>query len=114
MAETEVLDEITVPLAVRPLEVFQKAPTATHHLEKTSSAVMIVLVSIEVAPKIVDTGRKEGDLHSGAPDVAVMELVLLDNCVLVYTHGLLRLRRSLRCKGSHNPTGIRRYSSQEG
>ena len=108
MAETEVLDEITVPLSVRPLEVFQKAPAATHHLEEAASAVMIVLVLIEVAPKVVDPSRKEGDLHSGAPDVTVMELILLDNCTLVHTHDLLRLRRSQRYKGSQGPTGIRR------
>ncbi len=112
MAETEVPDEIAVPLTVRPLEVFQKAPTATHHLEEASSAVMIVLVLIEVAPKIFDTGRKEGDLHSGAPDITIMELILLDNRTLVYTHDLLRLRRSLGCKGSHDPTGIRRWFSR--
>ena len=37
MPETEVLDEITVPLTVRPLEVFQKAPAATHHLEEAAA-----------------------------------------------------------------------------
>ena len=44
---------------------------------------MIFLVVIEVAPKIVDSGRQEGNLDRSAATILFVELVLLDDLFAV-------------------------------
>jgi cell fate (sporulation/competence/biofilm development) regulator YmcA (YheA/YmcA/DUF963 family) len=48
MTESQIRDDLTVSLDVRALQVFQKASTAAHHLEKATAAVVILLVRVEV------------------------------------------------------------------
>ena len=48
MTESQIRDDLTVSLEVRALQVFQKASTAAHHLEKATAAVVILLVRVEV------------------------------------------------------------------
>jgi hypothetical protein len=77
--ESQLRDDFTVSLDVRTLQVFQKASTATHHFEKAAAAVVILLVRIEVRPEVVDSRCEDRNLDGSAPDVAVVELVLLDD-----------------------------------
>ncbi len=99
MTESQLRDDFTVSLNVRTLHVFQKASTAANHLEKAAAAVVILLVRVEMRPKVVDTRCENPNLDGGAPDVAVMELVLFHYFSLV-EHFDVSLRRSLRYKGS--------------
>jgi len=46
MTESQFRDDLTVSLDVRALQVFQKASTAAHHLEKATPAVVILLVRV--------------------------------------------------------------------
>jgi hypothetical protein len=68
-----------VSLDVRSLQVFQNATTAANHLEKAATAVVILFVRVEVRPKVVDTRGEDRNLDGSAPDVAVVELVFLDD-----------------------------------
>jgi hypothetical protein len=79
VTESQLRDDFTVLLDVRFLHVFQKASTAAYHFQEAAAAVMILLVRIEVRPKVVDTRREDRNLDRSAPDVSVMELVLLDD-----------------------------------
>jgi len=101
VTESQILEDITVSLAVRSLHVFQKASTAAYHLEKAEATVVILLVHVEVRPEeVVDTRCEDRNLDGSAPDVAVVELVLLDDFFSTDRHLILCLRRSLRYKGS--------------
>ena len=86
MTESQIRDDLTVPLDVHSLHVFQKAPTTAHHLEKAAAAVVILLVRVEVRPEVFYTRCEDRDLDGGAPDVAVVELVLLDNFFSIDRH----------------------------
>jgi len=48
MTESQIRDDLTISLDVGALQVFQKASTAAHHLEKATAAVVILLVRVEV------------------------------------------------------------------
>jgi hypothetical protein len=41
--------------------------------------MVILLVAVEVAPEIVDSGRKEGNLDWSAATILFVQLVLLDD-----------------------------------
>jgi hypothetical protein len=86
MTESQIRDDLTVSLDIRALQVFQKASTAAHHLEKAAAAVVILPVRVEVRPKVVDTRREDPNLDGSAPDVTVVELILLDDFVSTDRH----------------------------
>jgi hypothetical protein len=79
VAETEVRNEPPIPFQIGLLQVFQEAPAAADHLQKASAAVVILLVTVEVAPEVVDPGRKEGNLDWSAATILFVQLVLLDD-----------------------------------
>ena len=79
VTESQIREELTVPLDVRSLHVFQKASPTAYHFQKAASAVVILLVRVEVRPEVVDTRCEDRHLDRSAPDVAVVELVLLDD-----------------------------------
>jgi len=99
MPESEIGDQLTVPLDIRPLQVLEKATPPADHLEQASAAVVILLVSIEVGPEIVDAGREDGDLDRSAPTIAIVELVLLDDVFFCYRHVRRCLRESRSLQG---------------
>ena len=79
MPESQIREDVTVSPDVRSLHVFKKASTAANHFEKAAAAVMILFVRVEVRSKVVDTRGEDRNLDGSAPDVAVVELVLLDD-----------------------------------
>jgi hypothetical protein len=99
MSESEIGDQLAVPLDVRPPQILEKATPLTDHLEKASAAVVILLVSVEVGPEIVDAGREDGDLDRSASTIALVELVLLDDFFFCYRHSAWCLRESQSLQG---------------
>jgi hypothetical protein len=79
VTESQIRDDITVSLDVRTLHVLQKASTATYHFQKAAAAVVILLMRVEMRPKVVDTRCEDRNLDGSAPDVTVVELMLLDD-----------------------------------
>ena len=101
VAQSQVFDQLPVPLQVGALQILQKAPTPPDHFEQSLSAVMVVLVLIEVCPQMVDPRGEEGDLDGGASTIRVVELVLLDDLFFVDAHVSFRAStRDVRYKGS--------------
>jgi hypothetical protein len=86
VTETQVRKEPPIPFHVCLLQVFQEAPTTANHLQKASAAMVIFLMTIEVASKIVDPGRKEGDLDRRAAPILFVQLILLDDFFAIDRH----------------------------
>jgi hypothetical protein len=99
MPESEVVDQRTVPRDVGPLQILEETTPLPDELEQATAAVVILGVSIEVGPKVVDAGRDERDLDRGASTIVVVELVLLDDVVLVDSHSASGLRESQSLQG---------------
>lgn len=99
MPESEVCDELAIPLDIGPLQVLEKATTAPDHLEEAAAAVVVLRVSIEVGPEVVDARGEKRDLDRGAPTIVVVELVLLDDFVFGDRHIGVGLRESQSLQG---------------
>ena len=99
MPESEVGDELAIPLDVGPLQVLEKTPTAPDHLEKAAAAVVVFHVSVEVGPEVVDARGEERDLDGSAATIVFVELVLLDDFVFGDRHVGVSLRESQSLQG---------------
>jgi hypothetical protein len=77
--QTEVCDELTVPSHVGATKVLQEPTTSAHHLEEPTSAMVVLLVTVEMGAEVVDALSEDRDLNRSASTIRIVELVLLDN-----------------------------------
>jgi len=68
-AQVPVVVPTLEPTLESTLEPSEEAAAAANHLQKAAAAVVIFLVLIEVAPKVVDSGRQEGNLDGSAATI---------------------------------------------
>ena len=54
----------------------------TDHLGQTATAVVVVGVALEVLGKVVDAVGQNGDLNLGRTGVALVDRILLNDCLL--------------------------------
>jgi len=87
-AQAESLDERAVALDVGVLQVVQQATTLADEQQEATTAVMVVLVLLEVLGQVRDSSGQQGHLNLGGSGVAVVDGVLLDDLGLGYfCHG---------------------------
>ena len=79
-AETQFRDQRPVPLDVVALEVAQQPTALTDKHQETSTAVMILLVDLQVLREMVDAPREERYLHLRRASIGLVEAVLSDRC----------------------------------
>src|SRR5258708_39117235 len=96
--QPEVLDDLTVPVDVRPLHVVQQAAAVPDHLQQPAAAMMVFLVSPEVLGEVVDPLGEQGDLDSRGAGVRLVLLVLLERRGVVKSHWLNRDKLVEPCK----------------
>ena len=87
LSDVQLLDDSTVSLNVVLLEVAEKVSSVSYHLLKAAAAVVVLVVSLEVLGKVLDSVGKKCDLYFGRTCVALFCSVLLNNCLLfVFQH----------------------------
>ena len=92
LSQSELAYDRTVTLNVRVLEIVEQVSSVTDHLLKTTAAVEVLLVSLEVGGQVVDAAGQNCDLNLGRAGVTLMGLVLLNNGLLfVFQHGFFHL-----------------------
>ena len=79
LSEIQSCQDGTIPLDVLLLQVVEKAPALTDHLEKAATAVMVVLVVGKVLVEVVDPLGKQRDLHLGGTGITLVEGMLGDD-----------------------------------
>lgn len=82
LSDSELFNDRAVTLDIYLLEVAEKVTAMTYHLKKTSSAVVVLLVYLEMLGKRVDSRGKNSDLYFGGTCVALMNSVFFDDCLL--------------------------------
>jgi hypothetical protein len=85
LAELELLDQGAITLEVPPLEIVEQTTTLAYHLEEAASAVMVLLVGLEVIGEGRDARCEERDLDLGGARVAVVLGVLGDDGLFVFS-----------------------------
>ena len=93
LSEVQLVDDRAVTLDVGLLEVAEKVSSVADHLLKSATAVVVLVVVLEVFCKILDPVSKERDLYLGRTCVALMSSVLLNDCLLFvfHHHGIFHL-----------------------
>jgi hypothetical protein len=102
VTETQIRNEAPVPFRIGPLQVFQEAAAAANHFQEAAAAVVVFLMLIEVGPKVVDSGRQEGNLDGSAATILFVELELLDDFFAVDGH-LVRASAGVYAAGEAPP-----------
>jgi hypothetical protein len=102
VTETQIRNKSPIPFHVCSLQVFEEPAAAAHHLQEAAAAMMILFVIIEVAPKIIDSGRQEGNLDRCAATILFVELVLLD-CFFAIDRHLVRASAGVYAAGEAPP-----------
>ena len=82
LSDVQLLDDCAVTLNVYLLEVAEKISSVTDHFEKAATAVMVLVVGLEVLGEGVDAIGKDRDLNLGRTCVALVGLVLVNNGLL--------------------------------
>jgi hypothetical protein len=97
--ETQFLDDLPVSVDIRTPQVIQEAFTTSDHLEESTTAVVVLLVKVEVISQIVDLLGEQGDLNAGRASVGLMRPVFLDGRAFFESHVLVILSRvgGVRC-----------------
>ena len=96
LSQTELGNDCTIALDINLLKVAQKVLSVADHLLETAAAVRVVVVVLEVLGKVLDSVSQECNLNLGRTCVALVSLVLVDNCLFgfcvhtVFTFLLLR------------------------
>jgi hypothetical protein len=81
-AKTKSLDQRTVTCDVNALEVSEKAATLTDHEEQATTAVVVVLVLLEVLGEVLDALAENSNLNLRRTGVTWVGCILVDNCGL--------------------------------
>src|SRR5687767_7445807 len=89
LAERKALDESSVLVRVRPLEVIEKFATPAHHAKEPTARVMVFHMRLEVLSQIGDARSEERNLDFGRTRVPLAPLVVLHQLLFLrigYSH----------------------------
>ena len=82
LSDVQLSDDRTVALDVCLLEVVKKVSSVTYHLKKTATAVVILVVSLEVLVERVDSACENRDLNLRRACVTLVGSILSNDCLL--------------------------------
>ena len=83
-ADAELVDDRSVTIDVDFLEVVEKVSSLTDHLEQAATAVVVVLVRLEMLGQLRDAGSEDSDLNFGRTGVGLVKLVAVDYLLLQF------------------------------
>jgi hypothetical protein len=106
-ADAQALNQVLVSFRVPALEIFQEASTHGHHHQQTAPGVVILLIRLEMVPKLEDALAQNCNLNLWRTDIGGV------NPILRYDV-LLRGRRQCHArKNTPRLTLISFYRSQD-
>lgn len=92
LSDVELLDDGTVSLDIYLLKITEEVSSVTNHFKKTATAVMVVVVVLEMLLKAIDPVSKDSDLNLGRACVTLVDSVLSDYSLLFFScHFLFHL-----------------------
>ncbi len=82
LSEVQLLDDRAVTLDIDLLQICKEVSSVTDHLEKAATAVVVLVVDLEVLGESVDAMCEDRDLYLGRTGITLVHLVLLDDSLL--------------------------------
>lgn len=94
LSDVELVDDGAVALDVDLHQVAEQASSVTDHLKQSATAVMILVIRLEMLGEVVDAAGKKRDLNLGGAGIALMGGVLADNCLFFFCgHGFFTFHK---------------------
>ena len=101
LSDVQLLDDSTVSLDVNLLEVTEEVSSVTYHLKKTTTAVEVLVVVLEVCVEVVDAVCEKRDLNLGRTCVAFVSSIFLNDSLLyVFLHDVFTFLKIIICVSS--------------
>ena len=82
LSDSELVDDRAVTLDIYLCEIVEKVSSVSYHLEKTATAVVVLVVGLKMLGKSVDSVGKNSDLYLRRTCVTLMCLVSVDDFLL--------------------------------
>ena len=82
LSKTELFNDSSVSLDVNLLKVVKKISSVTNHLEEAATAVVILVVALEVLGEVSNSVSKNCDLNLGRTCVALVNGIGCDDFLL--------------------------------
>jgi hypothetical protein len=83
-SQSQTPDQRSVTLEILVFQIIQQISPLPHHLQKTPSRMMILLVNLQVLVQIVDPVGQDGYLHLGRTRVPLLCLVIVDDLSFLF------------------------------
>ena len=83
------LNDLSVSVDIRALQVVQKTAALAYHLEEPTSAVVILFVRAEMVGQIIDAFGEQRHLNVRRSSVGCVDLILLDRRAFFKSHVLV-------------------------
>ncbi len=84
LTESEFRYDCTITLNVLLLEIVEKVAALTDHLEKTTTAVIVLVVNLKMLCELRDALCKNSDLYLRRTGIGIVEAVICDNLCLLF------------------------------
>ena len=84
LTQAQPRDDLSVPIDVFVLHIFQQRRAVSNHLQQPSSRGVVLFVHFEVSSQLIDPTGENGDLHFWRAGVAVAFLVLSNHFLLLF------------------------------
>jgi hypothetical protein len=108
-SDSQLRDDLTVPLDVGLLQVVQQPTPLTDELQKATTGVVVLLVDLEVLGEVPDALGEKRDLHLGRSGIRLTALVVADDLGLDTIKSPSAIRTS-----SSRPAWMYKYRSTSG
>ena len=82
LSDVQLSNDRTVALDICLLEVVEKVSSVTYHLKKTTAAMVILVVNLEVLVERIDSVSKNSNLYLGRTCVTLVGSISFNNCLL--------------------------------
>ena len=79
LTQAQLLDDGAVTLHILLLEISQQATALADHHQQATTAVVVLLVNLQMLGQLVDPGSQNGDLHFGRTGVGLVQAVGFDH-----------------------------------
>ena len=98
LAQAELFHDGTISFDIDLLQIAQQASSVTDHLQKTATAVVVLLVLFQMLVEMVDSPGEQSDLYLGRARVAFVNCVGFDDLLFDFWlhcfHLIVRFRHT--------------------
>ena len=84
LSQAKLFDDITVTVDILLLQICKKVSSVTYHLEKSSTAVVVLVILFQMLGKIVDSACENSNLYFRRPSVFLIGAIALNDTLLQF------------------------------